>query len=494
MALLQTLGAVGSCVVWWEHLIIKGGGSVKKNKSYLKRYLCSVFALAPILCSTIAFADIIVVPGVQPTIQAGIDAASDGDTVLVADGNYTGAGNKNLDFKGKAITVQSESGPENCIIDCERDGRGFYFHSGEGEDSVVSGFTITNGHKGGGSGLGGSGGGIYCKSSSPTISNCIITGNSVERGWMGGGYGGGIHCESSSATINNCTISNNTADDFGGGIHCDSYSVIITNCTINDNTADFGGGIYCLAPSIADCTIRFNTADHCGGGIYCSSSTITNCTVTRNKADRGGGIYCTASPTITNCTIAGNAASYIYGGGGGIYCYYSFPTITNCIFWRDAAGEIYVGGGNTPTVTYCDVEGGYPGTGNIDDNPSFVDPENGDFRLQPGSPCIDTGTNTGAPGEDMDGLLRPQDGDGDGTAVCDMGAYEVSEPESPCEGDFTNDGDVDGSDLAVFAADFGRTDCAGDCEGDFDNDGDVDGSDLAVFAADFGRTDCTVCP
>ena len=59
-----------------------------------------------------------------------------------------------------------------------------------------------------------------------------------------------------------------------------------------------------------------------------------------------------------------------------------------------------------------------------------------------------------------------------------------------CEGDFNNDVDVDGSDLAVFAADFGRTDCAGECEGDFDDDGDVDGSDLAVFAADFGRTDC----
>jgi len=61
---------------------------------------------------------------------------------------------------------------------------------------------------------------------------------------------------------------------------------------------------------------------------------------------------------------------------------------------------------------------------------------------------------------------------------------------SVCEGDFDDDVDVDGSDLAVFAADFGRTDCAGECEGDFDNDGDVDGSDLAVFAADFGRTNC----
>jgi len=66
----------------------------------------------------------------------------------------------------------------------------------------------------------------------------------------------------------------------------------------------------------------------------------------------------------------------------------------------------------------------------------------------------------------------------------------VTEDIELCEGDFDGDDDVDGSDLAVFAADFGRTDCSGDCEGDFDTDGDVDGSDLATFAADFGRTDC----
>ena len=66
----------------------------------------------------------------------------------------------------------------------------------------------------------------------------------------------------------------------------------------------------------------------------------------------------------------------------------------------------------------------------------------------------------------------------------------AAEPMDACEGDFGYDGDVDGSDLATFAADFGRTDCVDDCEGDFDNDSDVDGSDLAVFAADFGRTDC----
>jgi hypothetical protein len=80
-------------------------------------------------------------------IHAGIDAASNGDTVLVADGTYTGAGNRDIDFLGKAITVKSAGGPENCIIDCEGSPsdqhRGFYFHNGEGPDSVLDGFTIT---------------------------------------------------------------------------------------------------------------------------------------------------------------------------------------------------------------------------------------------------------------------------------------------------------------------------------------------------------------
>ena len=92
-------------------------------------------------------------PGEQPTIQAGIDFAVSGDIVLVADGTYTGAMNKNLDFNGKAIIVISKNGPENTIIDCQGNGRGFNFHSSEGQDSVVSGFTIKNGAADGAAGI-----------------------------------------------------------------------------------------------------------------------------------------------------------------------------------------------------------------------------------------------------------------------------------------------------------------------------------------------------
>ena len=139
----------------------------------MKRLFTFTLALGLVwaLGGTVYGGDIIHVPGDQPTIQAGIDAAEDGDIVLVADDTYTGDGNKNLDFGGRAITVKSENGPENCIIDCENDGRGFYFHNNEGEDSVVSGLTIINGS----SGYLWNGNAIYNSSSSPTITNCTFS-------------------------------------------------------------------------------------------------------------------------------------------------------------------------------------------------------------------------------------------------------------------------------------------------------------------------------
>ena len=399
---------------------------------YLTIIFCSVLVL---FYFHQAEAGIIHVPGDASTIQAGIDSATMGDTVLLADGTFAGPGNRDIDFRGKAIIVQSESGnPDACIIDCQGAGRGFYLHSGEGLESVLRKVTITNGSAG-------RGGGIVCFESSPTISYCTIVGNSAEGG-------GGIFCSQSSPTISNCTIINNTSVG-GGGIACSLSSPHITSCAIMSNTAEWwlfndgnntapeygrqipygsGGGILCMDSSnatIFDCIIANNLAEAMmtggvGAGICCGNSapTIANCTIESNRAGGpgfGGGIACSGNPPIIMyCTIANNAGR----SGGGIACYQNFPMIANCtitrniayqgggiycydcdiagdithcILWADSTEEIYVYSGAPPNVTYCDVKGGWPDIGNIDCCPMFCDPYSGNYHLAENSCCVGAG-------------------------------------------------------------------------------------------------------
>jgi hypothetical protein len=177
------------------------------------------------LASTAAFATVIHVPGQYPTIQAGIEAAVDGDTVLVADGLYTGTGNKNLDFGGRLIVLQSENGPEDCIIDCEGSGSGFYFHCTETNAAVVRGFTVCNGNST-------MGGGFNINQSSPIVENCII----YNCNNSGVSYGGGIYLSSSLGIIVNCTLYDNYAYN-GGGIYINNSAPTINSCILYDNIA-----------------------------------------------------------------------------------------------------------------------------------------------------------------------------------------------------------------------------------------------------------------
>ena len=312
------------------------------------------------------------VPMDYSTIQQCIDVAEGGDTCLVSPGTYV----ENINFIGKEIEVRSEQGAGVTVIDGNRAGSVVTFDSMEGEEAVLDGFTIRNGDAD-------HGGGILCASiSNPTIVNCTITRNRAVGG-------GGILCVyGSDPLIANCTIKDNHAVDEGGG-----------------------GGIVCwvASPTIVNCTITDNTAAYCGGGVFCQDSgnpEIVHCTIASNRADHGGGIYC---------------------------CFSSSPTITNSILWGNRAwkgAEIWVGDTGFPstlTVSYSNVRGGkedaYVETGctlswregNIDSNPRFAGPRN--FRLRPGSSCIDAGTDADV-AEDVDGLPRPY---GEGF---DMGAYE----------------------------------------------------------------------
>lgn len=178
------------------------------------------------------------------TIQAALDAATHGDTVLLADGIFRGIGNRDLDFRGKAITLRSESGnAENCVIDCEANAttpaRGIRFHFGESPATVVDGLTITNGHAAWSVGdLGRYGGGILCEDNAiPTITRCRLVGNKADA------YGGGICCVGSAASITWCTFLDNYAAEGGGGLArvFDSQYGLVTNCTVYRNAAPTDG-------------------------------------------------------------------------------------------------------------------------------------------------------------------------------------------------------------------------------------------------------------
>lgn len=408
---------------------------------------------------TAVYVGIIVKPdgtGDFATIQAAIDAAVNGDVVVLQAGTYTGSGNRDIDFLGKAITVRGATGDANdCVIDCQgteaEPHRGFKFVSGEDGNSVLEVITITNGYGPeediyGNGNLRSVGGSVYCKNSRYTINNCILRDNSAD-------IGGGIYNRYSSPTISNCTINGNSAY-WGGGIGNGSYSnpiinqcviinnsafypgagtppfsgggifnkdrssPIISNCTVSNNSArDRGGGIgnyYNSNPSISNCTLSNNSAIDYGGGIYNYSSSnpsINNCTINNNSANSGGGIgnYYHSNPTIGNCTISNNSVSVT---GGGIYNDSSSSYISSCIIWGNSPPQIF----GTAFVTYSDIQGGSAGVGNINADPCFVD----EYHLSAYSPCVDAG--------DPDYMSEPNETDIDGdprvVGWLDMGADE----------------------------------------------------------------------
>ena len=345
--------------------------------------LALIFLCLPI----VATGAMIHVPGDQPTIQAGIDAAVNGDTVIVADGIWTGDGNRDLDFAGKAITLISEKGPGACVIDCQGSDadrhRGLRFHSGEGRDSVVEGFRITSGYRI-------DGGAILCEGASPTIRGNLIEANTALEN------GGGICCRGGAVPL----IESNTIDGnwawLGGGLYSVDASPTISGNLLIDNSSDNGGGICCNgsgSPRISGNQILYN---HCtnGGGIWCHgpAALIENNLIYYNIVDYdGGAIHCSAPVEITFCTITGNIAD---SNGGGVS---GSGTVVHTIFsnnlWKDIHGEF--------NVTWSCVHN-VPGEGNFSADPLFVTGPGGDFYLSQtaagqaaDSPCVDAGDPAG---------------------------------------------------------------------------------------------------
>jgi len=413
------------------------------------------------LIASIGRAGALRVPEDFPTIQAALNGARGGDSVMVSDGVWTGPANRNLDFWGKAITLQSVHGPDACIIDCQGAGRGFHFHRGETNASVVRGFTIRNAR-----GL--FGGAILIESCSPTIAECVLTANRSDSG------GSAISMNGPGRPIvTQCVIAHNAG--VGAAVTAVQCSPLISQSMVTDNEAIgfFPGGISFGA---------------------CTGAEIRSCVIANNfslgiSARGVGGVALVAGGQVTmaQSTIFGNTAYSDTGllTGGVFVDEVTQAVISGCIIWGHEAADL-VGG----TVSYSCIEDGAAGTGNISADPKFTSFD--DFHLQPDSPCIDGGD----PGHIFDGGEKDFDGQSRVfLARVDMGADEF---RPSLTGDFDDDLDVDLDDYRVFSwcaelSGPGRPAPFGDCAAmlDGDNDGDVDLHDFAFLQAAF-VSDCAV--
>jgi hypothetical protein len=343
--------------------------------------------------------------------------------------------------------------------------------------AVIDGCFITGGNADG-SGDQRFGAGIHANYGSPTIRKCVISANIAES------YGGGIRCFFGSTQVIDSTISGNVSGAHGGGVYFVGAGMpLLSGCVLTSNTGAYGGGVYigdCEA-TVSRCVIAENAAQD-GGGVECNSPTlVVSCLIQGNSAEQlGGGIKCSEGTEVVNCTVVGNATA---GEGGGIRCQYATP-IVNCVVWGNEPQQVT----GPAVVTYSDVQGGMAGQGNIDADPLFVDSDNGDCHLLPGSPCIDAADNTAVPDgvtTDLDGNPRfvddPDTEDtGYGTPpIVDMGAYEYQPSE--CPADFNGDGIVNTADLLHLLGCWG-TDC-----GDVNGDGTTNTADLLALLAAWGE-------
>jgi len=463
------------------------------------------------------------VPADFPTIQACIDAATDGDECVVAPGTY----HETIDFLGKAITLRGSHGADVTTIDATGIGGSVVTcASGEGPTTVLDGFTITGGT---GTPINGYelGGGMYNDSTSPTSSNCVFNANYADAGGaiynrlsspylvnclfsgnIANGCGGGMANLGGSPTVERCAFSENSASGnigYGGGMYNDHASPKIRDCKFVGNFANNGGAMFnqYTNATISGCDFNVNFAKSGGGvlNVYWSNPKFTNCVFRGNSASDGGGgamvISSHSSPRVSNCTFSRNAADF---GGGGIFIIFdSNPTVTGCILWGNSPDELN-NDSLSPTIHFSDIQRGLPvgavdGGGNISLDPMFVreldpgpdgmwdgvDDDYGDLRLQPGSPCIDAGDPGFVP------QLGETDLEGHARVLCgrvDMGAYEFGIGDYDCDRavgltDFTNwSACMTGPQATALA---GEPPVAPSCEA-FDFDADVD-TDLLDFAS-----------
>jgi len=352
------------------------------------------------------------------------------------------------------------------------------------------------------------GGGLFVQGTTTQISNCTFDGNA-------GGRGGAMSI-GGSVTLSDCIF---VGSPSGGAVR-HGGTLIAIRCEFVGNTAGVhdqrhGGGVANYGDALyVACRFAGNSASGRGGGLYVFTGdvTIVNSLFHDNQGHLGGAAMLYSDTTrFFNCTLSQNTAA----DGGGLYSSGGFAELVNTIVWANTAtscDQIRPWELAPPVVAYCDIQGGWPGIGNIDSDPLFVDAAAGDYRLSLGSACLEGGRCVDLPTDDLDldGNERVIN-----TAI-DMGPYEFQAPPIPpgdldrdsivgvsdfilllagwgpcCRGDLNSDGTIDQDDLNLLLKILGPCPKAGPCPGDLDDDGDIDPDDALRLVDGFGG--CAPC-
>ena len=356
-------------------------------------------------------------------LPSALAVAPDHATILVTNGNYAVP---TVLVLNRPVTIRSVNGPAVTILDANASSgsrRRILELSASG--IVVDGFTLKRGY------YNGNGGAVYMTGNS-CLQNCWLTNNTAV-------FGGAVYM--TTGVLSNCVVRNNQSTDMGGG------------------GSSGRGAVYMTGGMVVDSTVGWNTSSRAGAGIRASGGTIRRCVIRNNTAGHGGGGICveSGSAVIEDCLIMGNASGSWGGGGGGIllgggrvvHCTISDnrtlgtgggiyngagTTVSNSIVWYNTQtdsgqpDDLYAGTGVRWTCS-PDLVHDPGGTGNRTNEPAFENRPAGDYRLAVGSPCVDAGGPGGLP-VDLEGQARPQDGDGDSTALPDLGCYERADASS----------------------------------------------------------------
>jgi parallel beta-helix repeat protein/predicted outer membrane repeat protein len=378
------------------------------------------------------------------TLGSAVQAASEGDTILVKEGLYRGRGNRGIQVNGKALTLRGEAGASGTIIDCQSQDGAFTLYDSQASLTLED-LTLCNGVRS-------QGGAVCAYSGSLTVSRCIFYGNGATS------MGGALYVESEArCTISGCTFLQNWTASSGGAV-CGDYrtSLSIADCLFEANRSlSQGGALYCgyySTATLSGCSFVSNTARGNGGAVAMdeAQSTLVNCSLLANTSGaQGGGIFSWWTyPVLSHCTLSANVAAE----GDALYLYYGTQLqLTNCIvsghnhtaiydynwsssgkpasfqgclFYNNKAG-IYRYERDQATYSSAAAVNQIQGnSGNVEGDPGYA------FAMDPlltsASKAIDKGTQTGAqmPSTDAAGSPRVIDGDRNGKAAPDAGAYE----------------------------------------------------------------------